>query len=290
MSAYYAGSTLVTGGTGSFGHAYVKAHPDERIRILSRDEEKQRAMRVEFPDLEYHVGDVRDRDALRRGMAGCDKVFHAAALKQVPQCEDHPREAYLTNVTGTENVCLVAQEQGARVVLLSTDKAVLPVGVMGATKMLAEAVATSYGFNVVRYGNVVGSRGSILPVFRDQMARGAPITITDPLMTRFLITLDEAIELVDVAMGWIDGGYIFVRKSPAATVEQFVRVLAPDYPTEIIGVRPGEKRHEDLLAPHEAVVEEFRDFYIVARNNPGGATYTSEHAPRLSDAALAALL
>jgi UDP-N-acetylglucosamine 4,6-dehydratase/5-epimerase len=283
-------TTLVTGGTGSFGHAYVKAHPGERIRILSRDEEKQRAMRVEFPDLEYAIGDVRDRDAVRAAMRGCDKVFHAAALKQVPQCEDHPGEAYRTNVTGTENVCLVAQEQGARVVLLSTDKAVLPVGVMGATKMLAEAVATHYGFNVVRYGNVIGSRGSILPVFRDQMARGVPITITDPHMTRFLITLDEAIELVDVAMGWIEGGYIFVRKSPASTVEQFVRVLAPDYPTTVIGTRPGEKRHEDLLAPHERVAEEFDKFFIVERNKPGGATYTSEHAPRLSDEALAALL
>jgi UDP-N-acetylglucosamine 4,6-dehydratase len=282
-------TTLVTGGTGSFGHAYVKAHPDERIRILSRDEEKQRAMRVEFPDLEYRVGDVRDRDAVRAAMRDVDKVFHAAALKQVPQCEDHPREAYLTNVTGTENVCLIAQEAGARVVLLSTDKAVLPVGVMGATKMLAEAVATSYGFNVVRYGNVIGSRGSILPVFREQIARGVPITITDPLMTRFLITLDEAIRLVDRAMDASPRGHIYVRKSPAATVEQFVRVLAPGYPTKVIGVRPGEKRHEDLLAPHELATD--CDYYfIVERNKPGGATYTSEHAPRLSDEALAALL
>jgi UDP-N-acetylglucosamine 4,6-dehydratase len=210
-------------------------------------------------------------------------------LKQVPQCEDHPREAYLTNVTGTENVCLVAQEAGARVVLLSTDKAVLPVGVMGATKMLAEAVATSYGFNVVRYGNVIGSRGSILPVFREQIARGVPITITDPLMTRFLITLDEAIRLLDRAMDAAAGGHVYVRKSPAATVEQFVRVLSPGYPTQVIGVRPGEKRHEDLLAPHELATD--CDYYfIVERNKPGGATYTSEHAPRLSDEALAALL
>jgi UDP-N-acetylglucosamine 4,6-dehydratase len=282
-------TTLVTGGTGSFGHAYVKAHPGERIRVFSRDEEKQRAMRVEHPDVEYVIGDIRDRDALRGAMWGVKKVFHAAALKQVPQSEEWPGEYVRTNVMGTENVCAVARDFGARVVFLSTDKAVLPVGVMGGTKALGEAIASSYGYNSVRYGNVIGSRGSILPVFRDQMAKCQPITITDPAMTRFLITLPEAIGLVDTAMDAEPDGTIFVRKSPAATVEQFVRVLAPDYPTKVIGVRPGEKLHEDLIAEHEDSVD-CGDYFRVTRNRYGGWTFGSLDAPRLTDDELAALL
>jgi UDP-N-acetylglucosamine 4,6-dehydratase len=283
---------LVTGGTGSFGHAYVEAHPHTRIRILSRDEEKQRVMRAEYPHLEYVIGDVRDRETLRGAMRGVTHVFHAAALKQVPQSEAHPAEYVATNVVGTENVCAIAREVGAKVVFLSTDKAVLPVGVMGGTKALGEAIAASYGFNSVRYGNVVGSRGSILPVFRDQMAKGDPITITDPTMTRFLITLDEAIRLVGVAMDCVGNDLsprVFVRKSPAATVEQFVRVLAPDYPTRVIGVRPGEKLHEDLIAEHETATD-CGDYFIVERNRHGGQTFGSLDAPRLTDDELAELI
>lgn len=283
-------TTLVTGGTGSFGHAYVKAHPGERIRVFSRDEEKQRAMRVEFPDLEYVIGDVRDREAVRQAMWGVKRVFHAAALKQVPQSEENPGEYVRSNILGTENVCAAARDFGARVVFLSTDKAVMPVGVMGATKMLGEAIAASYGFNSVRYGNVIGSRGSILPVFRAQMALGKPITITDPAMTRFLITLSEAIGLVDIAMDAEPNSRIYVRKSPAATVAQFVRSLAGRaYPTKVIGTRPGEKLHEDLIAEHEYATD-CGDYFVVERNRHGGMAYTSLDAPTLTDDELAALL
>jgi len=282
-------TTLVTGGTGSFGHAYVKAHPGERIRVLSRDEEKQRAMREQFPFVEYVIGDIRDRETVRNAMRDVDKVFHAAALKQVPQSEEWPSEYTRTNVIGTENVCAVARESDARVVLLSTDKAVLPVGVMGATKMLGEAIASAYGFNSVRYGNVIGSRGSILPVWRAQVAKGEPITITDPAMTRFLITLGQAIALVDVAMDSPPTGDVYVWKSPAATVEQFARVAFPGHPQRVIGVRPGEKLHEDLVAEHESA-QDCGVFFKVTRNRYGGKAYTSHDAPRLTDDELAALL
>lgn len=284
---------LVTGGTGSFGHAFVKGQYDgftSHIRVLSRDEEKQRRMAIRYPDVDFVIGDVRDRDSLRRAMRGVSAVFHAAALKQVPQSEANPGETIRTNVLGTENVCIVAQEVGARVVLLSTDKAVEPVGVMGGSKMLAEAITTSYGYNVVRYGNVVGSRGSIIPLFRSQIAAGQPITITDPTMTRFLITLEEAIGLIETAMEAEPSGSIFARKSPAATVEQVVRVMAPGYPTKVIGVRPGEKRTEHLVASHERALD-FGDHFRIAPDAPrAGIAYSSDTAPRLSDDELASLI
>lgn len=282
---------LVTGGTGSFGKAFLawmQSRSQEPVRVLSRDEEKQRAQATRFP-AEYVIGDVRDRASVRRAMRGVTEVFHAAALKQVPQSEAHPAEYVHTNVEGTDNVCREAEEAGARVVLLSTDKAVLPVGVMGGTKQLAEAVCTSYGFNVVRYGNVVGSRGSIVPLFRSQVARGEPVTITEPSMTRFLITLDEAIGLVLTAMLAESDGSIYVRKSPAATVEQIARCLAPGHPQKVIGVRPGEKLHEDLIGAHEHA-EDFGNYFKVTRNRYGGRAYTSLDAPTLKDAELTALL
>lgn len=282
-------TTLVTGGTGSFGHAYSTTYGP--VRILSRDEEKQRAMIAKYPEHDYHIGDVRDRDSLRRAMEGVTEVFHAAALKQVPQCEHNPGEAYRTNVVGTENVCIVAREFGARVVTLSTDKAVLPVGVMGATKMLAEAVTTSYGFNVVRYGNVLGSRGSIVPVFRALVDAGEPITITDRHMTRFLITLPEAIGLVRLAMDSDPDGTVFVRKSPAATVDQLIRALAGErYPTKVIGIRPGEKLHEDLITETEHATD-CGEYFRVRRNVYGGRPFTSDKdAQRLTDRQLRRLL
>lgn len=281
---------LVTGGTGSFGKAFICAAAGlDDIRVLSRDEEKQRRMAQDFPEVEFVIGDVRDRASVRKAMRGVDQVFHAAALKQVPQSEANPAEYVATNVTGTDNVCAEADETGANVVLLSTDKAVLPGSVMGATKQIAEAVCTSYGFNVVRYGNVIGSRGSVIPLFRSQMAAGKPITITDPAMTRFLITLTDAIGLVQVAMSAERTGTVFVRKSPACTLEQFVRVFAPDYPTQVVGVRPGEKLHEDLVAAHETAID-CGDHFRVTRNAYGGKPYTSLDAPTITDDELAALL
>jgi UDP-N-acetylglucosamine 4,6-dehydratase/5-epimerase len=231
---------LVTGGTGSFGHALAAVYP--ALRILSRDEEKQREMALQFPEHEYVVGDVRDPAALRRAMRGVGVVIHAAALKQVPTGERFPSEVVRTNVTGTENVIEAAD--GRPVVLLSTDKAVEPVNAYGASKMLAEHIVLAAGGSVVRYGNVLGSRGSIVPVFRAQVAAGEPITITHPDMTRFVMTLGQAVELVDWA---INGPGLYVhRDSPAATVAQFAEAIAPGYPTRIIGIRPGEKMHESL--------------------------------------------
>lgn len=280
---------LVTGGTGSFGHAFVKAHYGESIRVLSRDEEKQRAMALEFPDVDYVIGDVRDREAVRRAMVGIDRVFHAAALKQVPPLERSPMEAVRTNVLGTDNVCAEAWEQGARVVTISTDKAVEPVGVMGASKFLAESITTRWGFNVVRYGNVLGSRGSILPVWREAIRRGDPVIITDPGMTRFLITLDEAIVLIDHAMEAGPDGSIYVKRSPAGTVAQLARVIAGDHPTVTTGPRPGEKRHEHLVVPDENA-HEAGDYFVIHRDGAGtGYRYSSETAPTLTDGELAAL-
>lgn len=280
---------LITGGTGSFGHAYLR-HTSERVRVLSRDEEKQRAMARRYPEVEYVIGDVRDRDSVYRAARGCNAIFHAAALKQVPSCEFFPVEAVRTNVLGTEHVCTVARDLGIRAVVLSTDKAVEPVGVMGASKLLAEAVARSWGVNCVRYGNVVGSRGSLIPLIREQVRRGEPITITDPTMTRFLITLAEAVELVDTALGAVPDGSVYVRKSPAATVAQVVRVMAPGHPTTIIGIRPGEKRHEHLVVAAEAAVDHGDHFRVGPAHGHGGITYSSEMAPHLTDEGLAVLL
>jgi UDP-glucose 4-epimerase len=279
---------LVTGGTGSFGHAFVARH--QGIRVLSRDEEKQRAMALRFPDVDYVIGDIRDRDAVERAMEGVDRVFHAAALKQVPPLEKAPIEAVKTNVIGTDNVCRAAHAVGARVVTISTDKAVEPVGVMGGTKFLAEAVTTGWGQNVVRYGNVIGSRGSIIPIWRAAMERGDPVLITDPGMTRFLITLDEAMDLIDLAMDAEPDGSIYVKRSPAATVAQLARVIARGHPTRVVGIRPGEKRHEHLVVPDEHALEE-GDHFRILRGLPGtGLRYSSETAPHLSDEELAALV
>lgn len=233
---------LVTGGTGSFGHAF--AERTDTLRIYSRDEEKQRLMALRFPQHEYVIGDVRDRDALRRAMRGVDAVIHAAALKQVPTGERFPSEVVATNVGGAQHV--VDAADGRLVVALSTDKAVEPVNAYGASKMLAEHIVLAAGGAVVRYGNVLGSRGSIVPVFRDQVRAGRPITITDPSMTRFVLTLPEAVGLVVEALA--SGPGLYLRRSPAALVAQFAEVLAPGHPTTIIGVRPGEKLHEKIAA------------------------------------------
>lgn len=252
---------LVTGGTGSFGRAFIRWMSGP-IRVFSRDEEKQRAMAAAGYEAEYVIGDVRDRDALRRAMRGVDVVIHAAALKQVPTGERFPAEVVATNVIGTQNVIDAAD--GRWLVLLSTDKAVEPVNAYGASKMLAEHLVLAAGGAVVRYGNVLGSRGSIVPVFRAQVRAGDPITVTDPDMTRFVMTLPEACGLVHEAMGKPG---VHIRRSPAATVAQFAEAVAPGHPTRIIGIRPGEKRHEKLAAD-----------------------YTSDAAPRLATSDLAALV
>ena len=261
------GSTiLLTGGTGSFGNAFV-AHvlqewPDAIIRVYSRDEFKQMEMRERYPggNLRFLVGDVRDRLRTARAAEGCDIVVHAAAMKQVMACEYNPFEAVNTNVMGAQNVADAAIDAGVgKVLAVSTDKAVNPVNLYGATKLCAEKIfvqANSYAahsnakLSCVRYGNVVGSRGSVVPLFRDQISKGV-IPITDERMTRFWITLPQAVDLVLFALEHMAGGEVFIPKIPSIRVPDLADAIAPGVPRDIIGIRPGEKLHEQLLTSDE---------------------------------------
>ncbi len=267
------GKLLITGGTGSFGHAVLKRFLNSdlaEIRIFSRDEKKQDDMRKRFASstgsekLKFYIGDVRDAQSVLGAMRGVDYVFHAAALKQVPSCEFHPLEAVKTNVLGTENVLEAAiQCDVQRVVCLSTDKAVYPINAMGISKAMMEKVAVAKSRSstgtvicATRYGNVMASRGSVIPLFAAQMERGDPITITDPQMTRFMMTLDDAVDLVLYAFTHGKSGEIFVQKAPAATIETLAKALKvflnkPSHPIHIMGTRHGEKLYETLLSREE---------------------------------------
>jgi UDP-glucose 4-epimerase len=262
---------LITGGTGSFGGAVLRRFLNTgigEIRIFSRDEKKQDDMRKRFEHskLKFYIGDVRDARSVVTAMRGVDFVFHAAALKQVPSCEFHPMQAVQTNVLGTENVLEAAiAERVSRVVCLSTDKAVYPINAMGISKAMMEKVMVATSRNLegagtvicgTRYGNVMASRGSVIPLFVDQVRSGRPITITDPTMTRFMMTLDDAVDLVLYAFVHGNNGDIFVQKAPAATVEVLAKaVLAlmgkPEHPVFEIGTRHGEKLYEALLSREE---------------------------------------
>lgn len=262
---------LITGGTGSFGNAVLRRflNSDLReIRILSRDEKKQDDMRKKYhnPKLKFYIGDVRDYQSVLNAVRGVDFIYHAAALKQVPSCEFHPLEAVKTNVLGTENVLEAAISSGVkRVVCLSTDKAVYPINAMGISKAMMEKVivAKSRSSNstvicATRYGNVMASRGSVIPLFADQIHAGKPITITDPNMTRFMMTLEDAVDLVLYAFQHANAGEIFVQKAPAATIETLAKALTEllgvlDHPINIIGTRHGEKLYEVLLSREEMV-------------------------------------
>jgi UDP-glucose 4-epimerase len=262
---------LITGGTGSFGNTVLRRflNSDLReIRILSRDEKKQDDMRKRYnsPKLKFYIGDVRDYQSVLNAVRGVDFIYHAAALKQVPSCEFHPLEAVKTNVLGTENVLEAAISCGvARVVCLSTDKAVYPINAMGISKAMMEkvVVAKSRSSNstvicATRYGNVMASRGSVIPLFVDQIRAGKPITITDPHMTRFMMTLDDAVDLVLYAFEHAKPGDIFVQKAPAATIETLAKALVelmgvPNHNIDIIGTRHGEKLFEALLSREEMV-------------------------------------
>lgn len=262
---------LITGGTGSFGNAVLRrflASDLREIRILSRDEKKQDDMRKKYdsPKLKFYIGDVRDYQSVLNAVRGVDFIYHAAALKQVPSCEFHPMEAVKTNVLGTENVLEAAINCGVkRVVCLSTDKAVYPINAMGISKAMMEKViiAKSRSSNgtvicTTRYGNVMASRGSVIPLFTKQIRSGQPITITDPNMTRFMMTLDDAVDLVLFAFEHGNPGEIFVQKAPAATIETLAKALTgllgvPDHPINIIGTRHGEKLFEVLLSREEMV-------------------------------------
>ena len=257
---------LITGGTGSFGNAVLRRFLDSdlrEIRIFSRDEKKQDDMRKKYnnPKLKFHIGDVRDYQSVLNAVRGSDFIFHAAALKQVPSCEFYPLEAVKTNVLGTENTLEAAINSGVeRVVCLSTDKAVYPINAMGISKAMMEKVIVAKSrvtdstmICATRYGNVMASRGSVIPLFTNQIRAEQPITITDPEMTRFMMTLDDAVDLVLYAFEHAKPGEIFVQKAPAATISTLARALtdllgAPDHTINTIGTRHGEKQFEALLS------------------------------------------
>ena len=273
---------LITGGTGSFGTTVLKRCLREEfseIRIFSRDEKKQEDQRLLFADhrLKYLIGDVRDFRSLENATRGVDYIYHAAALKQVPSCEFHPMEAVYTNVDGTNNVLDAAIRNGvSRVVCLSTDKAVYPINAMGISKAMMEKVmvakareATGTATTIcgTRYGNVLASRGSVIPLFLSQILAGNALTLTDPQMTRFVMTLQEAVDLVLHAFNNGNNGDIFVQKAPAVTIERLARAVmqvagVPDYPVKVIGTRHGEKLYETLLSREEMVIAEDMGMYF----------------------------
>lgn len=319
---------LVTGGTGSFGHQVAKdliAHNPSRIVVLSRDEDKQNRMRYDLgphADLfQFHIGDVRDLESVRKAMRGVDLVFHAAALKQVPSCEYNVMEAVKTNILGAQNVFQAAIEANAeKVVAISTDKAVEPINAMGMSKAMQERLATTANltrgdaqtvFTCIRYGNVSGSRGSVVPLFRKQLADGKDLTITDRRMTRFILTLPESTQLIFYAAKHGVGGEVFVKKMPGHTVLELAELLKERYgskKTKIIdiGIRPGEKLHETLVSPVESLrTVDAGDYYVILPQVAIPETeahyqgiprmeelgrFDSENAPRLDKAGIADVL
>nr|ABD38626.1 epimerase/dehydratase WbjB [Vibrio vulnificus MO6-24/O] len=279
---------LITGGTGSFGNAVLRRFLStdiKEIRIFSRDEKKQDDMRKHFHSdkLKFYIGDVRDYQSISNAMRGVDYVYHAAALKQVPSCEFYPLEAVKTNIIGTENVLEAAIAYNVkRVVCLSTDKAVYPINAMGISKAMMEKVIVAKSRNLehtntticcTRYGNVMASRGSVIPLFIRQVVNGDPITITDPSMTRFMMTLDDAVDLVLHAFQHGENGDIFVQKAPAATIDVLVKALldmlnAPNHTVNVIGTRHGEKHYEALCSREEMfIAQEQGEYYRVPADN-----------------------
>ena len=276
---------LITGGTGSFGNAVLNKFLDSdisEIRILSRDEKKQHDMRVTYnnPKIKFFIGDVRDRDSIRSAINGVDYIFHAAALKQVPSCEFFPVEAVKTNVLGTDNVLSVAISKNVKkVICLSTDKAVYPINAMGVSKAMMEKVlvaksriSNSTIICGTRYGNVMASRGSVIPHFYDQIEKEKNITVTDPNMTRFMMTLDDAVNLVLYAFENGKSGDIFVQKSPSTTIGELAAAMKKIYNSSVkienIGIRHAEKLHETLLSKEERLVsEELENYFRVPADN-----------------------
>lgn len=318
---------LITGGTGTFGNAVLKRFLDTdiaEIRVFSRDEKKQDDMRKVYKNskLKFYIGDVRDYSSIQNATRGIDFIFHAAALKQVPSCEFHPMEAVRTNILGTDNVLEAAIQNGVRrVVCLSTDKAAYPINAMGISKammekiMIAKSRIADPAKTVIcgtRYGNVMASRGSVIPLFYEQVANGMPITITDGDMTRFMMTLEEAIDLVLYAFLHGESGDLFIRKAPAATIDTLVQAMLhlmkkPGHKVATIGTRHGEKLYETLLSREEmAAAEDHGDYFRVCpdmrdlnyakyveqgqRNVSGKADYNSHNAERLNVQGMCRLL
>jgi len=299
---------LITGGTGTFGSAFLDkalAAGAEEVRIFSRDEKKQYDMAQRYrkhDNVRFFLGDIRDKRSIDSAMQGVDYVFHAAAMKQVPSCEQFPLEAIKTNINGSDNVLSLAiQKRVKKVVCLSTDKAVYPTSAMGMTKAYMEKLAMQKAAEqdrteicVTRFGNLVASRGSAVPLFIEQVQNGMPITITDPEMTRFMMTVREATDLVEQAFMIGENGDLLVKRSKACTTGDLAKAvcrylnLPADYQTEIIGIRPGEKMHEALLTEEEPLLARMKGDYMVVshRREHGGvieATYRSELAERMSE-------
>lgn len=268
MAEFDGKTILITGGTGSFGKAFLarllKNHSPAKVIVYSRDELKQYEMRATFDDprVRYFIGDIRDRDRLRLALHGVDYVVHAAALKQVDTAEYNPMEYVKTNILGSENVMLASIDAGVKkVVALSTDKASSPVNLYGATKLTADKLFISgnhyganYGttFSVVRYGNVMGSRGSVIPFFRALAERGVPLPITDTRMTRFWITLDQAVDFVVRSFETMTGGELYVPRIPSTHVVDLAKAIAPEAELVVTGIRPGEKLHEEMISAEDA--------------------------------------
>lgn len=286
---------LVTGGTGSFGSAFVeKYHKEHTITVFSRDELKQHEMRRKFPGVTFALGDVRDRERVFEVVPGFDYIFHAAALKQVPSCEFFPLEAIKTNVLGTNNVLDAAR--GSKVVCLSTDKAVYPINAMGVSKAMMEKLAISKGAIITRYGNVMQSRGSVIPLWQQAAMDGDPLALTNPDMTRFLLSLDDSIDLVWFAMQQGSPGDIFVKKAPACTMLDLAKAIGGN--TKLIGIRHGEKMHETLISAEEMYrTDDMGDYYRIQADtrdlnydkyystgtaDKGTIAYTSENTRRLN--------
>lgn len=302
----FANKTLmITGGTGSFGNAVLKRFLSSdigEIRIFSRDEKKQEDMRIRLANdkVKFHIGDVRDLDSINEAMSGVDFVFHAAALKQVPSCEFYPMEAVKTNVNGTENVLKAAvANRVARVIVLSTDKAVYPINAMGISKAMAEKILVGKSrmlssnetvISATRYGNVMASRGSVIPLFVEQLKSGNALTITDPNMTRFLMSLAESVDLVLYAFEHAKQGDIFVQKAPASTVGDLAQALKDIFDLQneikIIGTRHGEKLYESLISREEmAKAEDLGRYYRIPADNRdlNYAKYFSDGQKEISD-------
>lgn len=289
---------LVIGGTGSFGRAFVgrllTRHSPRKVIVFSRDEFKQHDLAKLYPDgpycVRYFIGDVRDLDRLVLAFREVDIVVHAAALKHVPVCEYNPFEAVRTNIIGAQNVVQAALQTGVqKVVALSTDKACSPSTLYGASKLSAEkifthanAYASDKTFLVTRYGNVIGSRGSVVPVWREQIARGEPVTITDVGMTRFVITMDQAMDLVELALSQGNGGDVIIPKLPSVRIMDLKEAVCGDHPFKVTGIRQAEKLHEAMISPDEAAFDAGNHYRLVPYGTTG-FSYTSDKNQKFLD-------
>lgn len=285
---------LLTGGTGTLGNELLKKfHREWDITVLSRDELKQARCQSLFPNVRFLIGDIRDYASVLKATRGIDVVIHCAAMKRIEICEVNPIEAVKTNVLGTENVVTASQERGiAKLISISSDKSVEPVNVYGMTKAIQEKIVIAAGYNCARYGNVFGSRGSVIPLFAEQKQAGGPLTVTDPAMTRFILTTDEAIKLVLLALERPMAGKIFVKKSPAATIGDIAACFSA--PIKVTGKMTGEKLHETLISREETTrVKDLGDhFEIVEKTltSTYGEPYSSDRERKMTREEISALI